>query len=202
MHGKRGSSPGFNYFDNDICYGTGDIRAGDMGLSIAHRSGKRNAKLYIFRSGRPFQNADNQNFEIKYNLFVRKGGTISFLVPVLAILNLPQWKCPSDAEMNQMTNDEKTEIWQLRMRELSGAIAVSASVQVFIGYTGLVGKLLKVITPLTIVPTVALVGLTLFEHAGETASKHWGIAVRYGFVSGVSVCRLSGHPEWLRLPNE
>lgn len=76
-----------------------------------------------------------------------------------------------------MTADEKTEVWQLRMRELSGAIAVSASVQVVIGYTGLVGKLLKIITPLTIVPTVSLVGLTLFKHAGETASKHWGIAV-------------------------
>lgn len=102
-------------------------------------------------------------------------------MPVLAILNLPQWKCPSDVEMKQMTNDEKTEMWQLRMRELSGAIAVSATVQAFIGYTGLVGKLLRVITPLTIVPTVALVGLTLFEHAGETASKHWGIAVGYDF---------------------
>lgn len=80
--------------------------------------------------------------------------------------------------MAQKTYDEKTEIWQLRMRELSGAIAVSACFQVFIGYTGLVGRLLKIITPLTIVPTVSLVGLTLFEHAGETASKHWGIAVR------------------------
>lgn len=78
-----------------------------------------------------------------------------------------------------MTADEKTEVWQLRMRELSGAIAVSASIQVVVGYTGLVGKLLKIITPLTIVPTVSLVGLTLFKHAGETASKHWGIAVGY-----------------------
>lgn len=115
---------------------------------------------------------------ILLNDYQKQGGTISFLVPVLAILNLPQWKCPSDNEMAQMSYDEKTEIWQLRMRELSGAIAVSACVQVFIGYTGLVGKLLKIITPLTIVPTVALVGLTLFEHAGETASKHWGIAFR------------------------
>lgn len=84
--------------------------------------------------------------------------------------------------MLKMTEYEKTEVWQIRMRELSGAIAVSALVQVVIGYTGLVGKLLKIITPLTIVPTVSLVGLTLFKHAGETASKHWGIAVRYYFL--------------------
>lgn len=111
------------------------------------------------------------------HVFLEKGGTISFLVPVLAILNLPQWKCPNKEAMNIMSADEKTELWQLRMREISGAIAVSAVFQLVIGFTGFVGKLLKIITPLTIVPTVSLVGLTLFKHAGETASKHWGIAV-------------------------
>lgn len=106
-----------------------------------------------------------------------QGGTISFLVPTLAILNLPRWKCPSKDEIALLSQDEKTELWQIRMRELSGAIAVSALFQVIIGYTGLVGKILKIITPLTIVPTVSLVGLTLFEHAADTASKHWGIAI-------------------------
>lgn len=106
-----------------------------------------------------------------------QGGTISFLVPTLAILNLPQWKCPNPDVIAALTPEDKTELWQLRMRELSGAIAISALVQVVIGLTGVVGKLLKIITPLTIVPTVSLVGLTLFEHAAETASKHWGIAV-------------------------
>uniref|UniRef100_A0A8D8AFE7 Solute carrier family 23 member 2 n=1 Tax=Culex pipiens TaxID=7175 RepID=A0A8D8AFE7_CULPI len=106
-----------------------------------------------------------------------QGGTISFLVPTLAILNLPQWKCPSKDVIAALDPEAKTELWEVRMRELSGAIAVSALFQVFIGYTGLVGKLLKIITPLTIVPTVSLVGLTLFSHASETASKHWGIAV-------------------------
>lgn len=99
-------------------------------------------------------------------------------MPVLAILSLPQWKCPNAAAMNAMSSDARTELWQLRMREISGAIAVSAVFQLVIGFTGFVGKLLKIITPLTIVPTVSLVGLTLFQHAGETAAKHWGIAVR------------------------
>ncbi|XP_011195055.1 solute carrier family 23 member 2 [Zeugodacus cucurbitae] len=106
-----------------------------------------------------------------------QGGTISFLVPTLAILALPQWKCPPVEEINALEEDERVELWQIRMRELSGAIAVSALVQVVLGYTGLVGKILRFVTPLTIVPTVSLVGLTLFEHAAETASKHWGIAV-------------------------
>lgn len=106
-----------------------------------------------------------------------QGGTISFLVPTLAILSLPQWKCPPEEEMNAMEDSVREEMWKVRMRELSGAIAVSALVQVVLGFTGLVGKILRYVTPLTIVPTVSLVGLTLFEHAAETASKHWGIAV-------------------------
>lgn len=110
-------------------------------------------------------------------LFVFQGGTISFLVPTLAILSLPEWQCPSKAEIATLSHDEKEELWQIRMRELSGAIAVSAMFQVFIGYTGLVGRFVKIITPLTIMPTVGLVGLTLFDHAAETASKNWGIAV-------------------------
>lgn len=107
-----------------------------------------------------------------------QGGTISFLVPTLAILSLDKWKCPASSEIATMTEDAKEELWMIRMRELSGAIIMASLVQVIIGATGLVGKFaVKIITPLTIVPCVGLVGLTLFEHAAKTASTHWGIAV-------------------------
>lgn len=105
---------------------------------------------------------------------------MSFLVPVLAILSLPQWKCPEAEQIQAMSTDEKTELWQSRMREISGAIAVSAIFQLVIGATGFVGKILKIVTPLTIAPTVSLTTLSLFAQVGETASKHWGIAVWYG----------------------
>lgn len=106
-----------------------------------------------------------------------QGGTISFLVPTLAILSLPQWQCPAQDILDAMSPANRTEVWQVRMRELSGAIAVSALLQVFIGYFGVMGLLLRFVTPLTIVPTVSLVGLSLFENAAEAASKHWGISI-------------------------
>ncbi|XP_014474517.1 PREDICTED: solute carrier family 23 member 1 isoform X2 [Dinoponera quadriceps] len=105
-----------------------------------------------------------------------QGGTISFLVPTLAILNLPQWQCPAPEILSQMSHENRTELWQVRMRELSGAIAVSAVFQIVVGFGGIIGYLLKFITPLTIVPTVSLVGLSLFENAADAASQHWGIA--------------------------
>lgn len=105
-----------------------------------------------------------------------QGGTISFLVPTLAILSLPQWKCPPPEILDQMSPENRTELWQVRMRELSGAIAVSSLFQVVVGFGGIIGYLLKFITPLTIVPTVSLVGISLFENAADAASQHWGIA--------------------------
>lgn len=58
------------------------------------------------------------------------------MVPILAILELPQWECPSDADLKAMSSANRTEVWQVRMREISGAISVAAIVQVVIGYFG------------------------------------------------------------------
>ncbi|XP_072931627.1 solute carrier family 23 member 2 isoform X2 [Epargyreus clarus] len=105
-----------------------------------------------------------------------QGGTISFLVPTLAILGLPMWKCPEPEKLSAMTDEERRQVWTSRMCELSGAIAVSALFQLFCGFFGIIGSFLRFVTPLTIMPTVALVGLTLFDHAAEAASQQWGIA--------------------------
>lgn len=91
-------------------------------------------------------------------------------------------------------------IWQPRMREvrlgpphahpgaqdppsrvavtpqIQGAIVVSSLVEVVIGLLGLPGALLSYIGPLTVTPTVALIGLSVFQAAGERAGSHWGIA--------------------------
>ncbi|CAH2209010.1 jg9767, partial [Pararge aegeria aegeria] len=62
-----------------------------------------------------------------------QGGTISFLVPTLAILNLPLWKCPAQDVLAAMSADERRAVWTSRMCELSGAIAISALFQIIGG---------------------------------------------------------------------
>ncbi|XP_045128362.1 solute carrier family 23 member 1-like [Portunus trituberculatus] len=47
----------------------------------------------------------------------------------------------------------------------------------FLFLPGLMGLVLRWITPLTIVPTVTLVGLALFDIAADKASLNWGIAI-------------------------
>ena len=66
-----------------------------------------------------------------------QGGTFSFLVPTFAILSLPEWKCPSPEAIGNMTYEDKTELWQLRMREIQGAIIVASVFEVLIGMLGI-----------------------------------------------------------------
>ncbi|XP_066184966.1 solute carrier family 23 member 1 isoform X4 [Sylvia atricapilla] len=63
------------------------------------------------------------------------------------------------------------------MREIQGGIVVSSLVEVVIGLLGLPGALLSYIGPLTVTPTVSLIGLSVFQAAGDRAGSHWGIAV-------------------------
>ena len=53
---------------------------------------------------------------------------------------------------------------------------VASTLQIVLGITGLIGFVMSRIGPLTIAPTVALVGLSLFDAAGSFAGKHWGIS--------------------------
>ncbi|KAK7071186.1 hypothetical protein SK128_010851, partial [Halocaridina rubra] len=103
-----------------------------------------------------------------------QGGTHGFLGPIIAILTI--MPCPSSEELDAMSYDDRTELWQTRMRQVQGAICVAAVFQVFVGFTGAIGALLRWISPLVIVPTVTLIGFSLFPVAADKASSHWGIS--------------------------
>ncbi|XP_057406424.1 solute carrier family 23 member 2-like [Balaenoptera acutorostrata] len=60
--------------------------------------------------------------------------------------------------------------------QLQGAIMVASCVQMLVGFSGLIGFLMRFIGPLTIAPTISLVALPLFDSAGNDAGIHWGIA--------------------------
>ncbi|XP_019630437.1 PREDICTED: solute carrier family 23 member 1-like [Branchiostoma belcheri] len=109
---------------------------------------------------------------IGIRLPIVQGGTYTFLVPTFAILSLEKWSCPAEGDAGFGEN----ETWQQRLREIQGAIMVSALFQVFIGFSGLMGIMLRFIGPLAIAPTIALVGLSLFEPAANFCGVQWGIA--------------------------
>uniref|UniRef100_A0A673K007 Solute carrier family 23 member 2-like n=1 Tax=Sinocyclocheilus rhinocerous TaxID=307959 RepID=A0A673K007_9TELE len=90
-----------------------------------------------------------------------QASAFAFLAPARAILSLDKWKCNATGTGTH----------------IQGAIIVSSLIEVIIGALGLPGILLKYIGPLTITPTVTLIGLSGFQAAGERAGKHWGIAM-------------------------
>ncbi|XP_059506699.1 solute carrier family 23 member 1 isoform X2 [Stegostoma tigrinum] len=108
-----------------------------------------------------------------------QASAFAFLVPARAILALDKWKCPTEEEIygNWTLPFNTTHIWYPRIREIQGAIIVSSLVEVVIGFVGLPGALLSYIGPLTVTPTVSLIGLSVFQAAGERAGSHWGISM-------------------------
>ncbi|XP_045893605.1 solute carrier family 23 member 2 [Micropterus dolomieu] len=118
---------------------------------------------------------------------ILQGGTFSFITPTLAILALPKWQCPDpkasvmlSVHLHNVTSplqsENSDEVWMSRMREIQGAILVSSLLQIVLGFSGLVGLVLKYIGPLAIAPTINLIGLSLFSEAGKKCGAHWGIA--------------------------
>ncbi|NWI14521.1 S23A1 protein, partial [Crypturellus soui] len=115
-----------------------------------------------------------------------QASALAFLVPAKSILALEKWKCPPEGKASPWSLEQiygnwtlplnTSHIWQPRMREIQGAIIVSSLVEVVIGLLGLPGALLSYIGPLTVTPTVSLIGLSVFQAAGERAGSHWGIA--------------------------
>ena len=56
---------------------------------------------------------------------------------------------------------------------------VASLFQVVIGFSGIMGAMLRFIGPLVIAPTVALTGIALFDVATGFAAKQWWIALVY-----------------------
>ncbi|XP_072508749.1 solute carrier family 23 member 1-like isoform X2 [Notamacropus eugenii] len=110
---------------------------------------------------------------------ILQGGTLAFVAPSFAKLSLPAWKCPEwtfSATQVNVSSPEFIEEWQKRIRELQGDIMVASCVNIIVGFSGLIGFLMRFIGPLTIAPTISLVALQFFDSAGYDAGTHWGIS--------------------------
>uniref|UniRef100_A0A8C1QG09 Zgc:110789 n=1 Tax=Cyprinus carpio TaxID=7962 RepID=A0A8C1QG09_CYPCA len=110
---------------------------------------------------------------------ILQGGTFALLSPTMALLSMPEWTCPAWTQNASLVNTSSPEfihVWQSRMQVLQGSIMVGSLFQVLVGFSGLIGLFMRFIGPLTIAPTISLIGLSLFDSAGMNAGHHWGIS--------------------------
>ena len=89
-----------------------------------------------------------------------QGGTFSFLAPAIAVCGMA-----GGAEVG----------FEVKLQHIQGAVIAGSLFEIFVGYTGLVGKMMRFVTPITIAPTIALIGLALFKFGAPEAGRHWGI---------------------------
>ncbi len=64
----------------------------------------------------------------------------------------------------------------LAMQYIAGAIILGALVEMVVGFSGLVGVLRRVLSPVVIGPVIMLIGLALFQHGAPKAGTHWPIS--------------------------
>ncbi|KAF3702656.1 Solute carrier family 23 member 1 [Channa argus] len=98
---------------------------------------------------------------------ILQGGTFALVTPAMAMLSMPEWKCPAWTQNASLVNTSSPlfiDVWQTRMRTI------------LVGFSGLIGFLMRFIGPLTIAPTISLIGLSLYDSAGVKAGSHWGIS--------------------------
>ena len=63
------------------------------------------------------------------------------------------------------------------MRYIAGMVLVGALIEITVGFGGLFGFLRRYVSPITIAPVIALIGLSLFAPAADTSAQHWPLAL-------------------------
>ena len=101
-----------------------------------------------------------------------QGAPFSMLAPALAVIGVVQASNPTGPA------------WEAALLQLQGAIVVAAAVEVVVGYFGLLGRLRKFISPVIIAPTIALIGLALFNAPQVTAAtgNWWLLGLTLGLI--------------------
>ncbi|XP_033760561.1 solute carrier family 23 member 1-like isoform X2 [Pecten maximus] len=105
----------------------------------------------------------------------------AYVVPMLAMIEIEEFSCPDFSGVGNATVGDtglsEDEYWKTRLNMLAGSGMVAAVVEIVIGASGLINILLRFIGPLTVAPTIMMIGLGVTKLGFELAGKHWGIAL-------------------------
>ncbi|KAG5515686.1 hypothetical protein RHGRI_036661 [Rhododendron griersonianum] len=81
-----------------------------------------------------------------------QGPSFVYLAPALVIINSPEFLGLNGNNFKHI------------MKELQGAIIISSAFQAFLGYSGLMTLILRLINPVVVAPTIAAVGLSFYSY--------------------------------------
>ncbi|XP_045188670.2 solute carrier family 23 member 2-like isoform X1 [Mercenaria mercenaria] len=149
------------------------------------------------------------NFGIR--LPVYQGPSGSYTVSIIALNKIDSSRCDihtmfpgllNSTASNATEADLQAELIDIRIREMMGPLILAGFLHCLIGATGLVGMLLRFVGPITIVPTILLIGLYITKPAMRYTEVHWGISFMTWAIA-VTLSLYLGHrpmiiPVWTR----
>jgi xanthine/uracil permease len=103
-----------------------------------------------------------QQSPIGNRLPIIQGGTFSFLGPMFAIVGMVAATGAG---------------WQVMIQQVSAAVMFASFFEIILGYTGLMGQVKKLISPIAIGPTIAMIGLALYGVGAPWMAGNWVISL-------------------------
>lgn len=111
---------------------------------------------------------------------VVQGGSFSFLPPAFVIIGATVGKGMG---------------FEIAIQQITGAIILASAFEIVLGWTGVIGKVRKYVGPITIGPTIALIGLALYK-VGAPVAFSGGLAGSW-FVAGLTIIALILYSQFL-----
>ena len=111
---------------------------------------------------------------------VVQGGSFSFLPPAFVIIGATVGKGMG---------------FEIAVQQITGAIIIASAFEIVLGWTGVMGKVKKYVGPVTIGPTIALIGLALYK-IGAPSAFAGGLGSSW-FVGGLTLVALILYSQFL-----
>ncbi|KAL5004152.1 hypothetical protein ScPMuIL_017608 [Solemya velum] len=135
-------------------------------------------------------------FGVRLPLF--QGAAFEYVVPLMALQTLDVGRCSVPNATGQFhipidlkALNKRAHHHRYILLQLEGSLMIAGFIHFLIGATGLVGVLLRVIGPITIVPTILLIGLYMTRAAVRFVQVQWGIGILTAALSIISSLYLS-----------
>jgi len=116
-----------------------------------------------------------------------QGVSFSFIAAFLTIIGKTQtdagldWSPVVAGETSAETLAPLVEQWQTAgaagMQTIAGAIILGGILEAVIGFTGLMGLVRRVLSPVVVGPVIMLIGLALYQVGAPVAASHWPVAI-------------------------
>lgn len=138
-----------------------------------------------------------------------QGATPDYVAPLVAMAAIDKDRCNMTTTYFNTTSNTTELIYTnaddviiYHIQTLQGSLMLAGVIHFVVGATGLVGVLLRFIGPVTIVPTILLIGIYMVTSVTKFAQVHWGISSMTCAIAIILSLYLSKHnmpiPVWTR----